>query len=179
MPVRLNSFAAILSGEIAFINWETLSESGIEKFSLEKADESGNFQSIAVFDASGNSNGSTYDFKDLAPYDGITYYRLAIIFEGGEIEYSELASVTQKTDVIQIDPNPNNGVFTVSINTPTEEEILFEVYNSTGVMIYSEVLKSEGSLTKHILDLSDQAQGVYTIRVLSAGRSRTEKLIIR
>ncbi|MBK9591601.1 MAG: T9SS type A sorting domain-containing protein [Crocinitomicaceae bacterium] len=179
LPVRLNSFAAILSGDIALINWETLSESGIEKFSLEKADESGNFQSIAVFDASGNSNGSTYDFKDLAPYDGITYYRLAIIFEGGEIEYSELASVTQKTDVIQIDPNPNNGVFTVSINTPTEEEILFEVYNSTGVMIYSEVLKSEGSLTKHILDLSDQAQGVYTIRVLSSGKSRTEKLIIR
>lgn len=179
LPVRLNSFAAILSGDFALINWETLSESGIEKLSLEKSDASGYFSSIALFDPSGNSNGASYDYKDLAPYDGVTYYRLAIIFEGGEIEYSELASVTQKADAIQIDPNPNNGVFTVSINTPTEEEILFEVYNSTGLLVYSEVLESNDVFTKHVLDLSNQAQGVYTIHILSSGKSRTEKLIIR
>jgi hypothetical protein len=179
LPVRLNSFSAILAGDIALIHWETLSESGIEKFSLEKADASGNYSSIALVDPSGNSNGSTYDFKDLAPYDGITYYRLAIIFEDGDIEYSDVTSVNQKSDAIQIDPNPNNGVFSVSINTPTEDEILIEVFNSTGVKVYSEILKSEGSLTKQTLDLSAQAKGVYTIRILSAGKSRSEKLIIR
>ncbi|MBK6527951.1 MAG: T9SS type A sorting domain-containing protein [Crocinitomicaceae bacterium] len=179
LPVRLNSFSAILQQEIAFIKWETLSESGIAKFSLEKADVKGNFNSIALIDPSGNSHGSAYEFKDPEPYDGITYYRLAIIFEGGEIEYSDVVSVNQKSDAVQIDPNPNNGVFTVSINTPAEDEILIEVFNSTGVRVYSQIIKSEGEFTKQILDLSNQAKGIYTIHILSAGRSRTEKLIIR
>jgi hypothetical protein len=179
LPVRLNAFSAILENHIALINWETLSESGIEKFNLEKADFSGNFESIAILDPLGNSNGSVYDFKDPYPYDGITYYRLAIIFEGGEIEYSDVVSVNPKSDAVQIDPNPNNGVFNVSINTPIEDEILIEVFNSTGVKVYSESIKGEEALTQQTLDLSAQAKGVYTIHILSAGKSRTEKLIIR
>ncbi len=179
LPVRLNSFSAILQNDIALINWETLSESGIEKFRLEKADITGNFSPIALIDPSGNSNGSIYELKDPEPFDGINYYRLALIFEGGEIEYSEVASVHQKSDVVQIDPNPNNGVFIVSINTPTEDEILIEVFNSTGIKVYSEIINSAGTVTKQTLDLSDQSQGVYTINILCAGKSSTEKLIIR
>lgn len=179
LPVRLNFFNAVLENEKAKLSWETLSESGIEKFSLEKADASGNFTSIAVLNPSGSSTGSTYEFIDPAVHDGITYYRLAMIFEGGEIEYSEVVSVQKKSDLIQIDPNPNNGVFTVSINTPTEDEILFEVFNAAGTLVYSQVVESTGYYTKHLIDLGNQVKGVYTIRILSGGKSVSEKLIIR
>lgn len=179
LPVRLNSFDASLKNEKTFITWETLSEDGIEKFNLEKSDATGNYIPIYSTESKGNEGGAVYQFIDSNPFVGITYYRLVLVYDSGDLEYSDPVSVIQKEETIQIVPNPSNGVFNLTISTPEQDEILIEVVNSSGVIIYSEVIKSTDDLTKHQMDLTHQPKGVYAVRIISAGKTHTEKLIIR
>jgi hypothetical protein len=171
LPVRLNSFDASLKNEKTFITWETLSEDGIEKFNLEKSDATGNYIPIYSTESKGNEGGAVYQFIDSNPFVGITYYRLVLVYDSGDLEYSDPVSVIQKEETIQIVPNPSNGVFNLTISTPEQDEILIEVVNSSGVIIYSEVIKSTDDLTKHQMDLTHQPKGIYAVRIISAGKS--------
>lgn len=179
LPVRLNSFTALLKDEKTYINWEILSDAGIAKIILERADVSGNFHPFKTLIPSANEKGNYYEEIDPAPYNGVTYYRLSIVSDDGVTEYSEVVSVFKENDGISVIPNPTSGLFTVTLNTLQEDEILFEVINSSGLIVYSEIIVTTENITKHPIDLSNESKGVYTIRIQSAGKVYSEKLIIR
>jgi hypothetical protein len=64
---------------------------------------------------------------------------------------------------INIYPVPNNGQFTVSITTASEESFSIRVYNNLGVKIHEESnVNVNGSLNK-VIDLRPVANGVYTV----------------
>lgn len=179
LPVRLNLFTAKLIDNKSYLNWETLNETGVEKFRIEKADASGNFTSIYETDPSGNTGGASYEFIDPAPFDGISYYRLVMVFEGNEIEYSEVVSVFKDSDGISIVPNPGSGIFSITFNSEPHEKINLEIIGSTGIIVYQESFESTGEVTVREIDLRNQTNGVYTIRIFAGDKIYSEKLIIR
>lgn len=65
--------------------------------------------------------------------------------------------------VISLYPVPNDGRFTVSITTASEESFSIRVYNNLGVKIHEESnVNVNGSLNK-VIDLRPVANGVYTV----------------
>jgi hypothetical protein len=74
-------------------------------------------------------------------------------------------------------PIPNDGHFTVSINSPSQESYTISVYNNIGMKIY-EVPNFVviGSITK-IIDCKPVSNGIYSV-ILNNGKSRIEKRIL-
>src|SRR5688572_21089475 len=73
---------------------------------------------------------------------------------------------------ISVYPNPSNGVFSVSV--PTARAYTLEVSDLTGRVIKTETVKGNAQL-----DLSNNAKGVYMLKIASEGASAVQKLIIQ
>lgn len=65
---------------------------------------------------------------------------------------------------LKIYPNPNNGVFNVTISDNINNTQI-EIYNSLGVLIYCYSIENE----QNIISLIDLDKGIYLLRVLEGG----------
>jgi PKD repeat protein len=75
-------------------------------------------------------------------------------------------------------PNPNDGKFSLDINAPSVSKINLTVYNTLGVVVYTENnVKLNGKLHKSI-DLSNLPKGVYRLHVEGNGVSNTVSVLI-
>lgn len=75
---------------------------------------------------------------------------------------------------ISLFPNPSNGNVTIAILGNNQKDWTFEVTNSIGQIIQS------GKYNRSVenIDLTGLSAGIYTIKIISEGISKTEKLII-
>ncbi|MFO0322119.1 MAG: T9SS type A sorting domain-containing protein [Bacteroidota bacterium] len=71
-------------------------------------------------------------------------------------------------------PNPNNGIFEVSL--PNDETYTIEVFDLIGKKIFS---KANCSSNKIDINLSEQTKGFYIIQVFNTNQTQTQKLIIQ
>ncbi len=71
-------------------------------------------------------------------------------------------------------PNPTKGYITVSYSNTSQNAWTLEVINSIGQVVFSEIYNKN----KENIDLSKFASGMYTVKVVSDGISKTEKLIL-
>jgi hypothetical protein len=78
---------------------------------------------------------------------------------------------------ITIYPIPNDGRFTVSIVSPSQETFTLSIFNNLGMKIYeARDIIVNGTLDK-VVDLKPVSQGVYSV-VLQGGKTNVEKKIL-
>lgn len=75
-----------------------------------------------------------------------------------------------RTFTMEVYPNPNNGQFTLKMNQLAKVDII----SAVGHIVYSKQL-----IGKETIDLSQQAEGVYFIKVETDTESLVEKIVIR
>lgn len=80
---------------------------------------------------------------------------------------------------ISLSPNPNNGEFVLSFNSPSAADYKIEVLNALGQIVYSEEIKQANGAIQKPVRLNEKANGVYLVRVSSAKGQSTAKLICR
>jgi hypothetical protein len=74
---------------------------------------------------------------------------------------------------ITVYPNPSNGL--VSIENKTKADVLITIYNSMGQSIYS---KQFDRLTKAEVDLSNHANGIYSVQIRTNDAVATKSVVI-
>lgn len=104
-------------------------------------------------------------------YNGQGKYCVTMIARNASgCECSQTKCLTLTTDInsaealnnaLVLYPNPNAGVFNVSIASNTNSPLTVNVYNAIGVLVKTVVVDSNSA----IVDLSDSASGVYTVKV--------------
>jgi hypothetical protein len=79
--------------------------------------------------------------------------------------------------VVSIFPNPNNGVFNLTVNSDMHDTSV-EITDLRGSVVYSSNNNSfvSGQLTE--IDLSKLAAGMYLVKVSDAGQSQVQRIII-
>jgi len=81
-----------------------------------------------------------------------------------------------KTIDINVYPNPTSGIINICITKLTKEiENEIEIYNSIGEIIYSETIIQE----KSKIDLTNYANGIYFIKIISSGETMFSKKLIK
>ncbi len=83
-----------------------------------------------------------------------------------------------KKDVINIYPNPNNGVFNLAINVPDKCNLIIELMNVYGQVVYKNYVKSIFKFNDEI-DVSELSKGVYYLRLRTENEIGVKKLIIQ
>ncbi len=78
-----------------------------------------------------------------------------------------------------ISPNPSDGLFNIHSDIPFSA---VEISNALGEIIYSEIFSQDfngNPLYQTSLDLRNQEQGIYFVRVYSPEKSITERIVLR
>jgi len=94
LPITLVSFDAEQKNTAVELNWVTADEVNNDFFTIERSTDGENFDPIITVDGAGDSQTElSYTALDVAPVEGINYYRLKQTDFSGAFEYSEIERV--------------------------------------------------------------------------------------
>ncbi len=79
---------------------------------------------------------------------------------------------TSENNSFTVFPNPSTGVF--QLQTNINEKLNVKVYNAIGEMVFSEAVNQN----KSTINLSGKSDGVYFIKIISAEKILTEKVLL-
>jgi hypothetical protein len=103
-------------------------------------------------------------------------------FSGNKaVEVCRLVDITSANSVgeisldeaVTIFPNPNNGVFNISMNA--DRDVKIEIYNSFGALI-RQLDQNAAAGNNYVVDLSSEAAGIYFVRIDSGNQSITKRI---
>ena len=78
---------------------------------------------------------------------------------------------------LSVFPNPNNGIFDLSISTAAEQDYELNVYNALGQVVYAQKLSNVSGTLHKTVDIAINGSGVYLIS-LTDGKYRSVKKVI-
>jgi len=81
-------------------------------------------------------------------------------------------------DNFKLFPNPSNGKFRVSFQTPYNDFVSFDLYDVRGRLLDRQKVVSNGEELNRAVNYSRLSKGVYLLRVYSSTKSTTQKVII-
>lgn len=82
-------------------------------------------------------------------------------------------SDTKNNHSISLYPNPSNGKFTLT--SDISQGGMIEVYNITGAKVFSQ---NTSSLTRANIDISQQAKGIYLVKVSNTENVWTQRVVV-
>ena len=85
-------------------------------------------------------------------------------------------AVQNTEDKVTVYPNPSTGLVTVDLSGSLAKNATIMVYNAMGQLVMSQVYTE--TMGKYELNLSNQASGVYTIKLVSEGETITKRVSI-
>ncbi|MCB0520473.1 MAG: T9SS type A sorting domain-containing protein [Lewinellaceae bacterium] len=179
LPLQLLAFEATKRNNTIITNWETIDETNLSHYQLQRSTAQTPFQDIASLPAQGGSFQQSYSYTDKNVLPNTTYYyRLKMVDNDGQFEYSPIRSARIAGDTpIKIYPNPASNELNVEVHANAEGPATFEVRNHAGGKIYLQELELlEGTNTLPI-HLEGWPAGVYFIKVKTEAGTTTEKFL--
>ncbi|PLX15261.1 MAG: hypothetical protein C0597_09060 [Marinilabiliales bacterium] len=79
---------------------------------------------------------------------------------------------------MNIFPNPNNGLFTLEMNTSKAGAFNVEIINIQGQVVYAKEIQQDG-FYKDQIDISKEASGIYYIRINDGVNMKVSKVMIQ
>lgn len=183
LPVELSHFSASCDEHVEIL-WVTESELNADKFIVEKSRNGVNWELVDELVAAGNSNSHlSYSTTDKKPYQGVSYYRLRQVdFDGKEKIYGPISvSCTDNGNSINVYPNPNNGNFTVEINSPSDiEEASLQLLDLTGKLIVSREFQIVDGVTQIMIEETQSLKpGTYVLKVIADVYFEPVKIVVK
>ncbi|MEO1259203.1 MAG: T9SS type A sorting domain-containing protein [Bacteroidota bacterium] len=162
LPVAMNSFKAEKRNRQVGLLWQTFSEVNNSHFEIERSSDANNWQYIGRVNGNGHSyEKNNYEYIDTRPHTGMNYYRLKQVDFDGKFEYSKIVFTEfDRTDEINIFPNPVTDYLSFSYLEKTEEQFSILIYDTNGKMILNNKLNTENKI--NLIDLSS---GIYFIQI--------------
>ncbi len=116
LAIVLGNITAVNKGAANLVSWNSLTEEKGDAFVLEHSNNGSDFQPLYRVNAKGVAG--NYSYSDLAPYEGMNYYRLYLMNNDGGRTYSKNVTAEAKGKGFGIDvyPNPVTDELVVKIS---------------------------------------------------------------
>lgn len=184
LPVKLVSFNATANQneEMVATNWSTALEINNHYFEVERSTDAINFTTVGRVEGAGNSTSLlNYNFNDVKPLNGLSYYRLKQVDFDGAVSYSDIVGVTLgKQSSVVMYPNPTQNEFTIDIANASENTTV-SIFDLNGREVFTRAYnQSEPSANKQISIQAKEtlSAGLYMVHVATNGTIFKQKLII-
>jgi len=180
--VELLSFDGTVEDRGNNLKWATASESDNDFFSLQRASDGQNFETIAKINGAGNSNQSNaYAFLDEEAPVGIAYYRLIQTdFDGVEEQTSQVVALERAPkgiENIEVSPIPAFDHINLSFYAQVEDQVTLSVFDITGKLMGQITDLSVNGAESLSVDVSAYPIGVYFIRLQADTTSETIRFV--
>jgi len=90
--------------------------------------------------------------------------------------YTSIHTIQSAQNKLSIYPNPNNGRFTLDLNSVSCKDARIEVINAQGQVIYMQTLDIS---KKHTVQLPLHISGIYSVRVYTESGIQEQRMIIK
>ena len=173
LPVVLTRFAARREPTGGVLcEWQTAQEVNNDRFVIERSTTGQDFLPIGTVKGTGPSSVSQqYQYVDAQPPVQTAYYRLRQLDMDGTEAFSSVVTVAtvSGTAPVVLTPNPGTGLYQVVL-PGASSMVQAEVLNVVGARVQS--VGSDGRI-----DLQQQPNGVYIVRIHTAQGLKTIRLI--
>jgi hypothetical protein len=177
-PVTLISFEGTLKNNMVDLSWITTQEINASHYVVERSYNGTNFTAIGTVAANNISSLSMYGSTDTNPgANGIVYYRLVQVDLDGSEHSSEIILVTIDKAGMTVYPNPNKGVFNLSLSAALDIDIRLELLNPLGQVVYTENVTSETGVLNKEIDIRGFSAGVYYLKVQTGSETWMERIV--
>ena len=173
LPVVLSQFTATRQGSANRLDWNVEEQSGLSRYDVERAGDGVHFSSIGSVAATSN-NSDAYEFLDIAPLSGTSYYRLTMVNQDGTVAYSGIRTITQDTrSAVSISLYPN----------PATENLYIAFASVPGLVTIrlidtrGQVLQTTTAVSSANLRVGGLAHGVYWVNITGNGISYTREFL--
>jgi PKD repeat protein len=76
-----------------------------------------------------------------------------------------------------VTPNPTQGIISMTTYTKSKTDLKVEVINAKGEVIYTKSFKSNNGSSTRSIDLSNEASGIYYLKLNMGGQVKTQKIV--
>ncbi len=180
LPVELSAFTAIPKGQAAYLEWETITESNNDYFSIEHSIDAKTFSAIGRVKGRGTTYvPQSYSYLDREARPGINYYRLRQVDFDGQYEYSEMKTVLipNEPSILLVYPNPSKGRFHIQVPEISSEEANLQLMDSKGQRIWERRVLTSSS-TNIMFAEEELTPGIYFLKFLAGHQAITKRVVI-
>ncbi len=181
LPVKAVELKATYVNGISKLNWKTIQETNCNRFEVERSTDGIHYKYLGQVAAKGNSNvNSFYDYNDMYPSTGNNYYRLKIVDNNGNMQYSNivLLNVVIKENSINVYPNPFVQKLNIQVVSSSDEEVIVKVYDVTGKELMNKKQLVKKGINMITMDgLTSLSAGQYIVKVESLSGISSRKIM--
>ena len=183
LPIELVTFNAQFVEDAVRTEWTTASEMNNDRFDVERSSDAISFELAGSVFGAGNSQAVlNYEFVDMHPYSGASYYRLKQIDFDGTFTFSDIVPVNNPNGSlasITIFPNPTQGDAVISIQGTVDGTIELSVINAQGqqVLNYSRTVTVEGLMVP--ISMEGLPSGIYVVRMQEQGQLAVDVKVLK
>jgi len=172
-------FEAYKAGDAVNLNWETATEKENNYFSVERSDETFQFQEIGKVDGSPNNIGHTYSWTDGVPKPGVNYYRLRQYDKDGTAHVSPMVQVRMGNPgiILKISPNPAAARTSLELESASEGPVQIALFDVRGNLQWQQNYVPGKGVNQIELATEHLEAGIYFMRVESEGRISYARLV--
>jgi len=183
LPVELIYFQAKTGTKDVSLNWATATEINNKEFVIERSLDNVSFRAIGKVNGHGTTlQQQQYQFMDLNPLGGTSYYRLKQIDMDGAFTYSKLVAVTLKELItpMALYPNPAADFINVSLGSSADNnEILVQVLDLKGQVMYQQLHQFVNKNKELNIALTNLPTGSYYLVVTKDGKREAKPFLKR
>ena len=175
LPVALSNFNLQDKIDHIELNWTTEKEENNDYFMIERSIDGANWNTIGQVYGHGNQDFQTnYQFKDLEPIDGSSYYRLVQYDFNGTRSFSEILSIERSNEVYtEIYPNPVSEKLSISGNTTDIQS--WKIYSLKGESLNNRISIINYTDFQIDLNISSLKSGIYILKT----NKTTQRFMVR
>jgi Secretion system C-terminal sorting domain len=170
LAVEMSTFTARKQNnkEIAIL-WKTGQEKANKSFIIERSSDGLTFSNIGSLQGAENSVvEKAYNFTDVAPLQGVNYYRLTSVDAQGKETASKIVSVNfsdKLSNKLQIYPNPAHFDLQIELISDEETSKPVQVFDLAGRIILSRNALLTKGLNNISLDVNTFSSGTYLVKI--------------
>ena len=161
-------FGGLDSGQYV-VGWEVTNTNGGNSFEVQADASSGQFQdNVTCFIDLAHQPG--WGWVDANPVIRLNMAGLPVP--------SAISNATNSTTEFTIAPNPNNGLFTMTVTSKAVVTYNVNVRNMLGQEVYTDIITVNGTATEQ-MDLTQFEKGVYFVSLENGAEKILKKVVVR
>ena len=166
------------------LRWSVLNDANIKGFSLERAGDLSGWHELTYVknEIQEKEKNLLFNFKDLDPLFGNSYYRLRQIDQDGNSSYSDLISIFRRHELeiglLSSNPQDVNQDAFYQVYAPGQVAAALYVYDHKGQMIFKDQLSLEMGSTIASIPSTTLNEGIYYLMLEADNKSYRQKMIV-
>lgn len=182
LPVELVSFTAEAKNGIVQLDWVTASEKDNDFFEIERSFDGESFETIGVVEGNGTVQYEiAYDFIDMYPLNGKSFYRLKQHDYDGNFEYSPIVSINiDVASNLRLFPNPttDQAIYLTLDGFHQTQPLHIKIINLQGASMFDQVMSPDDVYRKALPVKQSLKSGIYIIEVIQGNTQKQVRLAI-